>query len=36
MRHTGSDIAIIVTNVMPKDMDCFGETMVFGFAVFQK
>ena len=24
MRHTGSDIAVIVTNVMPKDMDCFG------------
>jgi hypothetical protein len=24
MRHTGSDIAVIVTNAMPKDMDCFG------------
>jgi hypothetical protein len=24
MRRTGSDIAVIVTNVMPKDMDCFG------------
>lgn len=24
MRTTGSDIAVIVTNVMPKDMDCFG------------
>jgi len=24
MRHTGSDIAVIVTSAMPKDMDCFG------------
>lgn len=24
MRQTGSDIAVIVTSVMPKDMDCFG------------
>ncbi len=24
MRQTGSDIAVIVTNVMPKEMDCFG------------
>jgi hypothetical protein len=24
MRTTGSDIAVIVTTAMPKDMDCFG------------
>jgi len=25
MRHTGADIAVIVTQCYPKDMDCFGE-----------
>ncbi|MFD1256422.1 DUF2130 domain-containing protein [Mucilaginibacter terrae] len=25
MRHTGADVAVIVTQCYPKDMDCFGE-----------
>lgn len=25
MRSTGADIAVIVTSVLPRDMDCFGE-----------
>jgi hypothetical protein len=25
MRNTGADVAVIVTQVYPKDMDCFGE-----------
>ncbi|CAM3655098.1 DUF2130 domain-containing protein [Mucilaginibacter galii] len=25
MRHTGADLAVIVTQNYPKDMDCFGE-----------